>query len=371
MERVDVVVVGGGIAGASAAYELAAAGTVVLLERETSFGHHTTGRSAALYTETYETGPVRRLTLASRPFLESPPEGFAGHPLLRALPLMWIARHDQRHRLETLAADVADLTEVRLLDRDAALERFPALAPVIVAALEEPHSREIDVAALLDGYLRGARRRGARTLGEAPVTGIRRHGALWEIAAGEHLLRADVVVDAAGAWADEIAELAGLRPLGLSPLRRTAFTFAVPGVEPRGWAMIVDVDETFYVKPEGDGFLASPEDETPSEPCDARAEEIDVALAIDRIQRATTLRVRTVRRAWAGLRTFAPDRLPVVGFDPDAAGFLWLAGQGGFGIMTAPAMARAAAGLVVDGELPADLVAAGLDRRTLSPVRFR
>jgi D-arginine dehydrogenase len=194
----------------------------------------------------------------------------------------------------------------------------------------------------------------------------------WVVTTPSEVYETDVVVNAAGAWCDEIAALAGVRPIGLRPLRRTAFTCPAPdGVDVRSWPLVADIDDRFYFKPEGPQLLCSLADETPSPPCDAVAEPVDVALAIERINEATTLDLRHVRRAWAGLRSFVADRTPVVGFDPEAPGFCWLAGQGGYGIQTAPAMARAAAGLVVDRRLPDDLIELGVTAEGLSPARCR
>ena len=183
---------------------------------------------------------------------------------------------------------------------------------------------------------------------------------------------APVVVNAAGAWADVVAELAGARPIGLQPMRRTALLVDPPeGVRIDDWPMVIDVEETFYFKPDAGLLLLSPADETPSPPCDAQPEALDVAVAIDRVQTATTLEVRRVRHRWAGLRSFVADRAPVAGWDPEAAGFFWLAGQGGYGIQTAPAMARTAAALLQNEALPGDLVDAGVDPRALSPERLQ
>ncbi len=367
----DVVIVGGGIAGASAANELAAACRVTLVEREPICGYHTTGRSAAVFTEAYERGVVQRLAVASRGFLERPPPAVADHSVLSSQPFVLIGTERQRADVEAALDEARQLVpSARLLDGDEVLELCPVLRPGHVAAAAlEPEAASIDVAALHAGYLRAARRHGAEVRTGWGVTGLRRRAGRWRVAGPEgEELHADVVVDAAGAWADGLAELAGADPVGLQPYRRTAFTFAAPdGVRSRGMPMVVDVDEQFYFEPEGDGFLGSLAEETPMQPHDVRPDEADVALAISRIEEATTMTIRHVRSAWAGLRTFAPDRHPVIGEDPGVPGFFWLAGQGGFGILTSPAAARALAGLVVAGEVPAELgVAAG----ELSPARF-
>jgi len=229
----------------------------------------------------------------------------------------------------------------------------------------------IDVAGLLEAFLRGFRRRGGELATKAEVTRIERNGSGWEVTAGGRIHRAAVVVNAAGAWCEALGRLAGAGSIGLRPFRRTAITFDPPaGCDVRSWPCVIDADEDFYLKPEGSQLLASPCDETPSEPCDASAEDYEVALAVDRVQRATTVEIPHIRRRWAGLRSFVADRSPVIGMDPARPGFFWLAGQGGFGIMTSPAAARAAAGLIVNSSLPDDLQACGLRAAQLSPERL-
>jgi D-arginine dehydrogenase len=363
MRAVDVIVIGGGIAGATAAAHLAEGGArVVLLEAEDQLAHHTTGRSAAQYLENYG-GPVNvALTLASRP-------SFEAGPYLSPRAMLSVGGEADLDELERLAAVGARLVpSIRLVDGDEARRWCPVLRPELVAGgVIEPDAADIDVALLHADYVSRARRAGAEIVAGHRVREIRADGNGWRV--DDRVT--DVVVDAAGAWADEVATLAGARRLGLRPLRRTAFVTAGP--EGSGaWPLVHGVDDTWYFKPEaGPSLLCSPADETPSEPCDARPEEIDVARAIDHIQRWTTLDLRHVRRAWAGLRTFAPDRSPVIGFDPEAPGFFWLAGQGGTGIQTAPAQGMATAGLVLDGHLPDALTARGLSPEQLGPARLR
>lgn len=373
MTPYDFAVIGAGIAGASVAHELQTRGSVVLLEREPLPGHHTTGRSAAFLVESYGTAVVGRLTRGGRHFLEHPPEGFAPHPLVTPKPVLWIGREDQR---ESLAAALEEGREsgadLRQLDPARARELCPVLREDYLAgAVTEPNAMSIDVAGLLDAFLRGLRSRGGEIVTKAEVTRLARTGGAWEIEAGHRRHRAGVVVNAAGAWCDVVARLAGARPIGLRPLRRTAITFAPPpAADIRSWPCVIDADEEFYLKSEGGQLLASPCDETPSEPCDAAPDDYDVALAIQRVQRATTLEIRHISHRWAGLRSFVADRSPVIGMDPEIPGFFWLAGQGGFGIMTSPAAARAAAALIVEGALPDDLAALGLTREQLSPARL-
>lgn len=355
----DVVVVGGGIAGVSAAAELATAGAeVVLLEAEAQLAHHTTGRSAALFTETYGNEVVRALTVASRSFLEAPPDGF-DRPLLTPRGVLWVAPAGREHLAREQAATTRELVpSVELLDGDAARARCPVLVPEAVAtAAWEPEADDIDVHALLTGYRRMASTAGAHLLTGRRLAGGRHAGARWQLDTSTGPLEARVVVDAAGPWADEVAVACGVAPLGMRPLRRTAFLFDLPDrpTDP-GWPMVVDLTWAYYFKPESGRLLGSPADETLSQPCDARPEEIDVARALDAIGNAVGVELRHASHPWAGLRTFAPDHTPVVGADPAVPGFVWLAGQGGYGIQTAPALARAAAAAVLgrpDPALPA------------------
>ena len=374
MEKADFVVIGGGIAGASAAFELATHGQVVLLEKEDTLGYHTTGRSAAMFTEAYESGIVRRLTMASRAFLEKPPDGFSPDPLLRPLALLFLGRSSQRIEIEALAAEVGHLgPPVEVLERDAVLELCPILdASYVGSGVLEPHAKEIDVHALHQGFVAGARGRGTHIESGSEASVIEQATGGWTVGSFRERWETPVVVNAAGAWCDEVGVLAGARPLGLQPMRRTAFTFPPPeGLDPQGLPFVNDVDEQWYFKPEGIGFLGSLSEETPMPPHDVRHTERDVALAVSRITDAVTFEIPVVRNAWAGLRSFVGDRVPVVGEDPEQRGFYWLAGQGGFGIMTSPAMALAITGLVVEGRLPTPLQEQGLRAEDLSPARLR
>ncbi|HUF86138.1 MAG TPA: FAD-binding oxidoreductase [Thermohalobaculum sp.] len=372
-ETCDIMVIGAGIAGASAAFELAREAAVIVLEQESQPGYHTTGRSAALFTEAYGNLAIRRLTSAGRGFFEDPPEDFTGHPLLAPRGTLFIARADQLGTLGRALAQTPEGAEVRRLSGPEAVALNPALDPgYVAAALYEPQARDIDVHALHAGFLRGLRRRGGRLVTGARVEGLARQAGAWVAATPAGRFAAPVVVNAAGAWADAVAALAGVRPVGLVPKRRTAFTFEAPeGWDIAGWPATIDIDERFYFRPDAGRILGSPADETPSPPCDAQPEEIDIAVGVDRIERATRLTVRRLASKWAGLRSFVADKTPVLGFAPDAEGFFWLAGQGGYGIQTSPALARAAAALVGTGDLPADLKARGLEKAALAPGRLR
>ena len=377
MRSCDAVVIGGGIAGMSAAYSLSRRGVeVVVLEREDSLAAHSTGRSAAQYIETYG-GPVNQvLTVASRDFLLRGADGLSEAELLGPRAVLWVAAAEHLGDVERLREEMSPLTpHLAIVGAGEARAHCPVLNPEWVAGgLFEEGSYDIDVAGLHQAFLRGARRRGATVLRCSPVEAMHRAGGRWELRAAAGTFAAPVVVNAAGAWADEVAGCAGVPPLGLAPLRRTIFTFAAPAEyaaeEVWRWPLVADVGGGFYFKPEGPAqLLASPADETPDVPCDARAEELDVARGIDAVNTATTLGVRAVRSVWAGLRTFAADRHPVVGFDEAREGFVWCAGQGGTGIQTSPAMGETVASLVCGTPPPAEVsgVIEALSPRRLRP----
>ncbi len=368
-----MVVVGAGMAGASAAWALAERHRVVLVEMETQPGHHATGRSASVLSETVGHPVVCALAAASRPFLTAPPDGFAEHPLLLPRGLLWVGTDHERVALDELAESAqAVAPSVRRLDAAGVLSLVPRLRPAWSSAggVHEPDAMAIDVAALLHGFLRGLRARGGELVVSAELAGARPSGGRWEVRAGGRSFGCDVLVDAAGAWGDVVAARAGVRPLGLAPRRRTAALVPAPD-EVRTWPMVMDVAGRFYCEPESGGLLVSPADETPSDPCDARPEELDVALALERVGEATTIAPRSVRRAWTGLRTFSPDRAPVAGQDADAPGFFWLVGQGGAGIKTAPVLAQVIAALVLGDPLPPAVTALGVRPESLSPARFQ
>lgn len=370
MEWYDIAIIGAGIAGASIASELAGpTARVVLLEAESFPGHHATGRSAAIFSEAYGNAVVGNFTTASRTFFEKPPEGFVSSPLLSPRGGLVLARSDQ---IERLGRERKGAT-ARLVGHDETRALVPALRDGYAeGAIYDPDMQDIDVDGLHQGFLRLAKARGAAIATEAEVTGLRRSAAEWRLETSIGPMAASIVVNAAGAWASRIGGLAGASDPGLRCLRRTAVLVDPPaGADIKVWPFVVDLDEEFYFKPDAGRLLLCPGDETESEPCDAQPEELDIAIAIDRIQKLADIPVRRVVRAWAGLRTFAPDRSPVVGYDSVAPDFFWLAGQGGFGIQTAPALGRAAASLLRDWKLPPDLSAMGLTEQSLSPARFR
>lgn len=367
-----VIVIGGGIAGISAAAFLARRTRVTVLDMEQSLTYHTTGRSAAIFVRNYGSPETRSLTAASERFFATDAEGTSEHRLLTGRGTLMIARDDQVGLLRNeRATAIESAVDVRWLESPAIDDLVPAIRPDHRAAgLWEPGAQDIDVAATHHALVRMTRANEGEILTRHPVTGLEWNGDVWNVQAGPRTLAADVVVNAAGAWGDEVAALARVAPVGLVPCRRTAFM--VRGTtDSKHWPLVFDAGQEWYFRPDGDQLLCSPADETPSEPCDARPEEIDVASAIERINRATTLGITSVRSQWAGLRTFAPDRAPVMGFDPDVAGFFWLVGQGGTGIQTAPAAGRLAAGLILDGAAPPDLVGHGVDAALFDPARFR
>lgn len=369
---VDVLVIGAGIAGVSVAAELAPTRQVLVVEMEDYPCYHTTGRSAALFAEAYGSAVIRRLTQASRAFLQAPPEGFSEHPLLTARGWMFVADAERRHHLDALLEDINGTGgELRRISREEALRRVPILNPEWLAeALHDEQALDMDVHALHQGYLRQIRAAGGQVQTQTRVEGLEWRRERWVAQTSVGEIHATVVVNAAGAWADRLGAMVGARSIGLRPLRRTAVMIDPPtGQDPAAWPMVVDAEELFYFKPDGGRLLLSPCDETPSQPCDAHPDTLDVAIAVDRLTQACTLEVRTVGRSWAGLRSFVADRNPVVGFDPDVPGFFWLAAQGGYGLQTAPALSRAAANLVLGRGLPDDLLARGVTESDLAPRR--
>lgn len=369
----DFVVIGAGMAGASAAAALSRRGSVALLDTEPQAGYHTTGRSAALYSAIYGNALIRRLTRASRSFFQAPPQGFASAPLVSARPTLYFATAEQTDALERFRADPDIASATTLLDAQQAHALVPAFKPGYLArAALETGSADIDVDALHQGFLRQLRRGGGQVLLGHPVQGLVRGHRGWTVRAGGRELQAPVVVNAAGAWGDEVAQMAGLAPLGLVPLRRTALLVEQPAsMDCKAWPAAIDIDEQFYFKPDAGMLLLSPADESPSPPCDAQPEELDVATAVYRFEQATDLVVRCVAHRWAGLRVFTPDRSPALGFDTAAEGFFWLVGQGGYGIQTAPAMGELTGGLAAGEAVPAALQDMGITAEDLSPMRLR
>jgi D-arginine dehydrogenase len=375
MQDFDFAVIGAGIAGVSVAYHLAPHARVIVLEREPVAAYHTTGRSAALHSETYGSPEIRAITVASGRFYRKPPPGFTDHPLLTPRGALIAGRVEQTAELQAAASEFNGLVpSVRWLDAAETLSRQPLLKPEAAAggAIFEPEADDMDVAAIHAGFLKGARAAGGVLRLNAELTALERHAGSWTLRLRDgDTVRARVVVNASGAWADIVAGLADAAPVGLVPKRRSAFTFDAPaGIDLAHLPMVIDFDETWYVKPEVGQFLASPADETPSEPCDAQPEELDIAIAVDRIETATTLKVARIKNKWAGLRSFVADKNLVVGYDPAVDGLFWLAGQGGYGIQTGAAAGRLAASLALGQGLPIEIAELGVSEAALSPRRF-
>ena len=374
MATVDFLVIGGGIAGVSLGSELARFGAVRVLERESQLGYHATGRSAAHYQETYGNAVVRRLTRATGPFLRTPPPGFTEYPLLQPRATLLISRADQAASLHAkLRALRDDGLPVHVLDDRETRQLAPMLRIGYAhAALHDPDAADIDVDLLLRGYARACKARGGHIMPGVAVLGLERQRDVWRVSTDQGEFWSRVIVNAAGAWADRTDALASVPPLNLIPKRRTALTFAPdPHVDVRSLPLVIDVDEEFYFKSDADNVLASPADETDSAPCDAMPEEWDVAVTVDRIQRATDLAIPRILRRWAGLRTFAVDRSPVTGYDRSVPGFFWFAGQGGYGMQTSDALARAGAALAAERPWPQDLADLDLHPECLDPARLR
>ncbi len=378
MAEFDVAIFGAGIAGASLAWRLAGQRSVLLVEREAQPGYHATGRSAAMFMESYGPPMVRALTRASRSFYEQPPAGFAASPIVTPRGALYLASPGQQALLDTTRAELAP-TCLHLTQLDAAqtLARVPCLRPEkVLASLLDPDSMDLDVHVLHQGFLRGFRKRGDAQASElrtaATLARARRDGKFWQLDfADGQTVRARQVVNAAGAWGDELAALFGAAPVGLEPRRRSAFTFKGPeGLDASAWPMVSDLEETYYFKPDAGQFLGSPANADATHPQDVIPDELDIAKGIYAIEEATTLQIRRPTSTWAGLRSFVPDGEIVIGFDGAAPGFFWLAAQGGYGIQSAAGASALADALIRAVPLPQELVQSGVDPAQVSPQRL-
>lgn len=355
-EKFDIVIVGAGIAGSSAAAELAENADVLLLDMETQPGFHATGRSAAFFAPSYGNAIVRGITAASESFYRKPPKDFTSVELIHSRDALFIAREDQLAQLKEMRKEIPLLNP---LSASEACVDVPILDREYVAAgLRDELGGDLDVDAILQGYLRLFKRRGGELMCKHKVKALYYSGGTWTLQTENQSVSAPILVNAAGAWADAVAELAGVTKLGLQPMKRTAVLIdpnqsndSAPNIDVSNWPLVVDVDEQFYFKPEAGQILVSPADETPCEPCDAQPDEIDIAIAIDRFEKATSLDIKRVNHSWSGLRTFAADRNFVVGFDPRLDNFFWLAGQGGYGVQTAPGLAQLTNSIITGAKL--------------------
>jgi D-arginine dehydrogenase len=370
---IDFIVIGAGIAGASVAAELSTDAAVLLLEGESQPGYHSTGRSAAMYVPAYGPPAIRALTRASGPFFHSPPDGFTEIPLLCQRDILMVAREDQRDSTADFIADAGDDAALQSVEGDRLAAIQPLLRPGYAThGVIDSSGSEIDVNALHRGFLRRMKSRGGKLVTGRPVTALRRAAGIWYVSAGDAEFRAPVIINAAGAWAEEVGRMAGVEVIGLVPKRRTALMIAAPpGIDSDSIPMTIDMDEAFYLKPEGGQFLVSPANEDPMPPCDVQPEELDIAICLDRIERAFDMPISRPQSKWAGLRSFVADKTPVAGFSGIVDGFFWLAGQGGYGIQTSPALARVAACLAQGAALPSDIEAEGVNADTLAPARLQ
>jgi len=369
----DVIVIGAGMAGASVAYFLAPHARVVVLEREQHAGVHSTGRSAALFSETYGSAQVRALSRATRPFLERPPEGFAQHPILSPRGTVIIGNSEQADAVQAMYEEMAPLGDgVRMVDGAWLRNRVPVLRPEAAEiGLFEPGSADIDVNELHQGFLRALRARGGKLRVNVAIRSIERGPGHWFVDAGDESFRAPLLVNAAGAWVDEVAALAGVAPIGIQPRRRSAFLFQPPSdVDTTHWPFVMDVEETFYFKPDAGLLMGCPANADPVSPHDVQPEELDIAMGIHRIEEATTMTIRRPTRTWAGLRSFVADGDLVGGFAPGSNDFFWVAAQGGYGIQTSAAMGEACANLILGRALPEPLQDAGITADMLDPRRL-
>lgn len=373
MQQCDYLIIGAGIAGASTGYFLASHGKTLLLEREAQPGYHATGRSAALYTVAYGTPQVRALTAASRAFYDAPPAGFAEHPLLTPRGELVVDFSGDAAELQRQYEQAREhVAEARLISADDTCAMVPVLRRELVhGALFDPSAADIDTAALHQGYLRGIRQQGGEIHCNREVLSIDRDGEGWQVECAGQRYRTRVLINAAGAWCDELARLAGLPGIGLQPKRRAAFTFnGPPGIDCQHWPALVSLDESFYFKPDAGLLLGSPANADPVAPHDVQPEELDIALGIHQIEEHTSLQIRRPAHTWAGLRSFVADGDLVGGFDTQTENFFWIAAQGGYGIQTSAAMGQACAALIRRQPLPQPLLEAGLSEAMLSPARL-
>ncbi|MEZ5708258.1 MAG: FAD-binding oxidoreductase [Blastomonas sp.] len=365
----DVAIIGAGIAGASLAAELAPHMRVLLVEAEDQPGYHATGRSAAFWAESYGGPDVQPLTTASGPWLLRPPSDISDRSFLAPRGALTLARADQRDALQVLV-DMFAGSGVRMerWDREAIEAKVPGVSSDIVSAVYEPDCQDIDVGGLHNAWLASARRAGVTLALRAPLTAARSISGGWQLTIGSQQVSAGLLANAAGAWADEVAGIAGIDPVGIRPFRRTIVQLRTDPAPAPDLPLTLGIGGDYYFKPEAGRLWLSPHDEIPSPPCDSAPEEIDIALAIERFGEVVDWRIEAVERRWAGLRSFAPDRLPVIGFAPQSDRFFWFAGQGGFGIQTAPA-AASMAGSIITGQSPSEMIA-GIEMRKYDPCRF-
>ena len=372
----DFIVIGAGMAGSTTAWHVASSASVLVLERESQPGYHTTGRSAALFEEHYGPAQVQALTRASRAFYKAPPADFADHPIVSPRGVLYVATADQLPQLQAAYRDAqVHSPSAQWLDAAALHALLPALnTERLVAGFLDDGARDIDVHSLHQGFLRGLRQCGGQLWTDADVAALQ-----WDAAAKHWRVQlqdgrsalARQLINAAGAWADVVGQLAGACSIGLSPKRRSAFTFAAPaGMDSHAWPAVIDVDEQWYFKPDAGQILGSPANADATTPHDVQPEELDIAIGIDRIMQVTQFDIRRPKHTWAGLRSFVADGEMVVGWDAVAPQFLWVAAQGGYGIQSAYGYGLLARNLALGEPLDAQLLAQGVQADALSPKRL-
>jgi D-arginine dehydrogenase len=374
--QVDIVIVGAGIAGASLAWNLLntlpdqSNPSVLVLERETSPGYHSTGRSAAMFMESYGPPQARALTRASRSFYEHPPQGFCSGPIMQPRGCLYVAWEGQEAQLAALFEELSQTTKIERLNAAETLALVPVLkADGLIGAISEPLATDIDVDMLHQGYLRGFRAAGGELWTKSELKTATFDGQRWSVRLADgREVQCKLIVNAAGAWADEIAHACGLSPIGIQPKRRSAFVFESEH-NTAAWPTVASVNVDWYFKPDAGLLLGSPANADPVPPHDVQAEEFDIASAIFNIEQHTTLTIRRPKRTWAGLRSFAPDEELVIGLAPNSSAFFWLAGQGGYGIQSAQGAALLASSLILKRMLPAELIRWGVDAAKMSPAR--
>lgn len=370
MKSYDIIVIGAGIAGASVAAHLAATRRVAVLEMEERPGFHSTGRSAASYEPNYGPAPMLALTRASASFFQEPPQGFAAAPLLTPRESLFLVTPGQEEAAERLIAKAEDLGEI---SERAAREVFPILRPGHAKRIFlDFNTGDLDVDLIHNGYLRLLRERGGQVFTGHEVKGLLYRDWKWQVATPHGIFTSPLIINASGAWADTIAKLGGVSPIGLQPKRRSIGVVPMTGYEDfEDWPMVTDAGETWYCKPQSGKLIVSSADATPVDPHDAYADDMAIATGIDRMMTATTLNVGRLDHSWGGLRSFVRDGHPVVGFAPDAEGFFWLAGQGGYGIQSSPALSETAAAIILGNPMSDSVVAHGLDLNDISPRRLQ
>lgn len=369
--KADFIIIGAGIAGASAAYELSGEGTVLLLEREKWLAYHSSGRSAAVYMQTYGNRTVRGLTKGSLEFYSNPPADFSESPLLRSRGAVFLSTNEQNELIQQHYNDMKDYIEdLKLLNQDEISELIPIMnKDIFKAGIYEKSAMDMDANEIHQSYIRGMQRKGGRLITDCEVNSIAKKDSMWHVETTMGEFSAPVIVNAAGAWSDVVAKLAKIKPIGLEAKKRTVLFVGMDGQDISNWPYVGDISETFYFKPDAGRLFVSPCDEIPITPCDAKPNELDVAVAVNTLEIATNLVVNDIESSMAGLRSFVADRTPVVGEEKEAENFFWLVGQGGYGFQTAPALARCCKAAVTRSDFPQDLIKLGVDKDGLSPDR--